>query len=59
MHPTVHKHKMIQAQETPKNLYLAPGITDYRHFTKSKEEEEGREKGRIYLLESEQRWFFQ
>jgi len=50
---------MIQAQETPKNLYLAPGITDYRHFTKSKEEEEGREKGRRYLLESEQRWFFQ
>ena len=59
MHPTAHKHKMIQAQETPKNLYLAPGITDYRHFTKSKEEEEGREKGRRYLLESEQRWFFQ
>lgn len=57
--PTTHKHKMIQVQETPKNLHLAQGITDYRHFTKSKEEEEVREKGRRYLLESEQKWFLQ
>lgn len=48
---STHKHKMIQVQESPKNLHLAQGITDYRHFTKSREEEEGRRRKEIFTRE--------